>query len=531
MQNWFEHAIIYHIYPMGFCGAPKVNTGGEPVQRLDKVLEILPHLKEMNVDTVYFGPVFESVSHGYDTTDYRCIDRRLGTNEGFARICKTLHENGIRVILDGVFNHVGRNFPQFTDIQKNGQNSPYCGWFDNLNFGGPSPCGDPFWYEGWNGHYNLVKLNLHNPAVCDYLLESVGMWIDRFDIDGLRLDAADCIDFDFFRRLRQYCKSRKPDFWLMGEIIHGDYKRWANPEMLDSVTNYECYKGIYSSHNDKNYFEIDYSINRQSGANGIYKGIALYNFVDNHDVNRIASMLNNPAHLFNVYTLLYAMPGIPSIYYGSEYGIAGRKENNSDDPLRPCYDYQELPGANRELYRHIVKLGRIYRAYPALRTGEYHTVIIRNQQVLFSKTLQDQTIFVALNLSDEGYRFEFDTPMPEMVDVLSGSSIPVSGGRACADVPPHTGMILVRDDILNREPEQPELAMVLPRTLQVGGVYRHFKGGQYRVLTVAKHSETLEELVIYQSCGEGGAVWARPKAMFLDSLPDGRERFALESNM
>ena len=357
------------------------------------------------------------------------------------------------------------------------------------------------------------------------------MWIDRFDIDGLRLDAADCIDFDFFRRLRQYCKSRKPDFWLMGEIIHGDYKRWANPEMLDSVTNYECYKGIYSSHNDKNYFEIDYSINRQSGANGIYKGIALYNFVDNHDVNRIASMLNNPAHLFNVYTLLYAMPGIPSIYYGSEYGIAGRKENNSDDPLRPCYDYQELPGANRALYQHIVKLGRIYRAYPALRTGEYHTVIIRNQQVLFSKTLQDQTIFVALNLSDEGYRFEFDTPMPEMVDVLSGSSIPVIGGRACADVPPHTGMILVRDDILNREPEQPELAMVLPRTLQVGGVYRHFKGGQYRVLTVAKHSETLEELVIYQSCGEDGAVWARPKAMFLDSLPDGRERFALESNM
>ena len=178
-----------------------------------------------------------------------------------------------------------------------------------------------------------------------------------------------------------------------------------------------------------------------------------------------------------------------------------------------------------------MKLGRIYRAYPALRTGEYHTVIIRNQQVLFSKTLQDQTIFVALNLSDEGYRFEFDTPMPEMVDVLSGSSIPVSGGRACADVPPHTGMILVRDDILNREPEQPELAMVLPRTLQVGGVYRHFKGGQYRVLTVAKHSETLEELVIYQSCGEDGAVWARPKAMFLDSLPDGRERFALESNM
>ena len=268
-MNWYDNAIIYHIYPLGFCGAPKFNDNSEVQYRLDKVLDWIDHFKEMNVDAVYFGPVFESVEHGYDTTDYRQIDRRLGDNNSFKNICKVLHQNGIRVILDGVFNHVGRTFPQFTDIQQNGRNSQYCGWFQNLNFDGQSPCGNNFWYEGWNGHYNLVKLNLRNPDVCNYLIDTVNFWIEEFDIDGIRFDAADCIDFDFFKQIRSFCKNKKSDFWLMGEIIHGDYKRWANPEMLDSVTNYECYKGLYSSHNDKNYFEINYSINRQSGDYGI----------------------------------------------------------------------------------------------------------------------------------------------------------------------------------------------------------------------------------------------------------------------
>ena len=160
-MSWYENAIIYHIYPLGFCGAPKTNEGGEPVRRLEKVLDWIPHLLEMNVDAVYFSPIFESVEHGYDTIDYKMIDRRLGDNAMFKHICEEFHKNGIHVILDGVFNHVGRKFFAFTDIQEKGQNSPYCGWFQNLNFGGHSPCGDPFWYEGWNGHYNLVKLNLN----------------------------------------------------------------------------------------------------------------------------------------------------------------------------------------------------------------------------------------------------------------------------------------------------------------------------------------------------------------------------------
>ena len=297
MGNWFDNAVLYHIYPLGFCGAPRFNEGDKVEYRLDKLVSWIPHLKEMSVDAVYLGPVFESAEHGYDTTDYKMIDRRLGDTESFKAICAELHSNGIRVILDGVFNHVGRNFFAFKDVQEKGSASKYCGWFHNLNFGGQSPCGDNFWYEGWNGHYNLVKLNLRNPQVVEHLFDAVNYWIDEFEIDGIRFDAADSMDFEFFKRIRAMCKGKKSDFWLMGEIIFGDYKRWANPEMLDSVTNYECYKGLYSSHNDANYFEIDYSINRQFGKSGIYKGINLYNFVDNHDVNRLASTLKNPEHI------------------------------------------------------------------------------------------------------------------------------------------------------------------------------------------------------------------------------------------
>lgn len=525
---WYDNAIIYHIYPLGFCGAPKFNENNAVEYRLDKVLDWIEHFKKLNISAVYFGPVFESVEHGYDTTDYKTIDRRLGDNNSFKKICQTLHENGIKIILDGVFNHVGRNFPQFVDIQQNGQNSQFCGWFQNLNFGGNSPLGDNFWYEGWNGHYNLVKLNLRNPAVCDFIVDVINFWIDEFDIDGIRFDAADCIDFDFFKRIRSFCKSKKNDFWLMGEIIHGDYKRWANSEMLDSVTNYECYKGLYSSHNDKNYFEIDYSINRQSGNYGIYKGINLYNFVDNHDVNRLASTINNTQLLKNVYTLMYTMPGIPSIYYGSEFGLTGRKENNSDDNLRPCLDLNNIPDADNELLSHIIRLGEIYKAYSPLRTGFYSTIILRNQQLLFKKELNGQAVYIALNLEDKNFDFNFHSDMPELIDVLSNNKINVDNGNAHLNLPPFSSAILVADNRINSSETKADTKIVdnSPTKIVVGGKYRHFKGNEYEVIGVAKHSENLEELVIYKALYGEGQIWARPVSSFISFAGDVR-RFTL----
>lgn len=462
MEHWINSAVFYHIYPLGFCGCPEYNPGGEPVQRLEKLREWIPHLKELGVNALYLGPVCQSVKHGYDTTDYYQIDCRLGDNDSFAALCDALHENGIRVVLDGVFNHVGREFWAFRDVREKGQASPYCGWFQNLNFGGGSPMGDPFWYESWGGHYELVKLNLKNPEVRNHLLNAVGMWMDRFHIDGLRLDAADCVDFDFFRALKHYTKSRDPEFWLMGEIIHGDYARWANPEMLDSVTNYECWKGNWSAHNSKNYFEIAHSLNRQFGPGGIYHGLRLYNFTENHDVDRLASTLTDPALLENVYTLLYTMPGVPSIYYGGEWAVEGKRTPHSDVVLRPCLELSDMEQRDQGLCRHLAALSRIRRSFPALAVGDYENVVIKNEQLVFRRSTPEQRIYVLFNLSHQEFGLEFRHNEPVLQDVLNGDeTYHNDGGRTWVVMPPCSAKILVgAPDRFTWRAEEPQAVTV-----------------------------------------------------------------------
>ena len=538
-MSYINEAVIYNIYPLGFCGAPKHNDG-KLEYRLDKIYDIIDHLKKMSVNVVVFNPLFESTSHGYDTIDYRKVDKRLGDNESFKKICKALHDNGIRIMLDGVFNHVGRDFFAFKDVQEHLWDSRYCGWFQNLNFDGNSPLGDRFWYEGWEGHYELVKLNLHNPEVVDYLLGSVNFWIDEFDIDGLRLDAADCVDIDFFKKLRYTCKSRKPDFWLYGEIIHGDYNRWANSDTLDSVTNYECYKGIYSSHNEHNYFEIAHSLNRQFANGGIYQNIYTYNFVDNHDVNRIASVLRDKNHLFNVYTMLYTMPGVPSIYYGSEFGIEGMRTSHSDAELRPCLDLNNIPNANYELFNHIAKLGKVRLALDALKYGKFENANIKNETLVYKRFSDNQTVFVAFNLTNHDERIGFDARYNgKLTDVLDNNRMFDASGWTEVDMKPYSARILVVNDgnfkLDLSEETQTKSVESTPKAEEMTnediniGRYRHFKGGVYDVIGFAKHSETGEKLVIYKSAENPDDVWARPYDMFAEIIDrDGQKikRFA-----
>ena len=318
---WSDSSIFYQIYPLGFSGAPKENDG-VLVPRIRKVIEWIPHLKRLHVDAVYFSPVFESDRHGYDTRDYRKIDCRLGSNADFSEVCKILKENGIRIVLDGVFNHVGRGFFAFQDVLEKRWDSEYKDWF-YIHFDGNSCYNDGFSYEGWEGHFELVKLNLDNPKVKEYLFSCVKAWMEEFQIDGLRLDVAYCLNENFMRELRHFCDSIKPDFLLLGEILFGDYKRIVNDAMLHSCTNYECYKGLYSSFNDLNLFEINYALNRQFGKdNPIYRGLHLLSFAENHDVTRVASILKDKRHLPLLYTMLFTMPGIPCIYYGGEWGIS-----------------------------------------------------------------------------------------------------------------------------------------------------------------------------------------------------------------
>lgn len=419
MTNWIDNAVFYHIYPLGFCGAPHKNEGGDAVSRILKVIDWIPHLKKMNINAVYFGPVFESAEHGYDTSDYMKIDRRLGNNDDFAKVCKALHENGIKVVLDGVFNHVGREFWAFRDIREKGSSSPYCGWFANLNFGGNSPMGDNFWYEGWEGHYNLVKLNLKNPDVVNHILSAIDFWKSEFDIDGIRFDVAYCLDFDFLRCVHNHCKSKYSDFWLLGEVVHGDYSRWANNEILDSVTNYECYKGLYSSINDKNYFEIAHSIKRLIGDGGIVADRKLYNFVDNHDVDRVASRLTNPDTIYNLYTLLFTMPGCPSVYYGSEWALTDKKDG-TDYPLRPCLELDKM--GDNPLIDHIARLAYAKQTLGALQNGRFEQIHLGNREFAFKRAGGGADVFVLLNINDGDYSFNFDHGSDRVIDILSGDA-------------------------------------------------------------------------------------------------------------
>lgn len=446
-MSWEQSAVFYHIYPLGLCGAPWVNPGGEPVSRIRCLMDWIPHLKRLHISAVYFSPLWESGTHGYDTHDYTVLDRRLGTNDDFAAVCDALHENGIRVVVDGVFNHVGRGFFAFQDVLKNGQSSPYCSWFCNLWFGGSNRFGDPFSYESWHGCEELVKLNLSNPDVVRYLEDAILGWMDRFHIDGIRFDAADCIDKGFFRHIRQITKSKNPEFWLMGELIHGNYAQYANPEMLDSATNYECWKGIWSSHNDKNYFEINYAMNRQKD---IYPNLCLYNFADNHDVTRLASQLRDKRHLPLVYALLYAMPGIPSVYYGSECGIEAVKQQGSDENLRPALTLSDLRPEQNPLCQFLCTLGAAYERLPALHTGSFATVEVRNQQLCFRRGDGDSAVYCLLNLQDCPSGLPLPVSGDGWCDQLTGAA--VSAGTVT--VPAFTAMWIAKGTpALSQQPE------------------------------------------------------------------------------
>ena len=336
-MSWYNEAIFYHIYPLGLAGAPKQNDYSEPVHRLNTLLPWIDHIKEIGCTALYIGPLFESVGHGYETTDYKKLDSRLGTNEDLTAFVKACHEKNIKVIFDGVFNHTGRDFFAFKDIQQNREHSRYLNWYCNVNFWGNNEYNDGFSYDNWGGYNLLVKLNQRNPEVQNYICDVIRYWVSEFDVDGIRLDAADVLDFDFMRALHRTAEEVKPDFWLMGEVIHGDYSRWVNGETLHSVTNYALHKALYSGHNDHNYFEIAHTVKYLQNMGNL----DLYNFVDNHDVERIYTKLSNKAHFNPVHVLLYTLPGVPSIYYGSEFGIEGRKERSSDDSLRPALELKD----------------------------------------------------------------------------------------------------------------------------------------------------------------------------------------------
>ena len=448
---WYDEAVFYHIYPLGLTGAPKENSYGEPVHRLNTLLPWIGHIKEIGCNALYIGPLFESVGHGYETTDYKKLDTRLGTNEDLTNFVAECHKQGIRVILDGVFNHTGRDFFAFQDIKQNRENSQYKDWYCDVNFWGNNSYNDGFSYANWGGYDLLVKLNQKNPAVKDYICDVIRFWVSEFDIDGIRLDAADVMDFEYMKALRNVANEVKPDFWLMGEVIHGDYSRWANDGTLHSVTNYMLHKALYSAHNDHNYFEVAHTIKYVNDMVG--NNLKLYTFVDNHDVERIYTKLNNKAHFEPVHIMLYTLPGIPSLYYGSEFGIEGRKDRYSDDSLRPALNYDDYKDAvqTNPCTKLIATLGKLRQNVKALCYGEYKQLELQNTCFAYARILDGKSVITTVNNGDNEacMNVEAMAQSSEYVGALTGRSVSVNNGRIQVSVPANSGEIWIPKELMS----------------------------------------------------------------------------------
>ena len=428
-MTWYDDSVVYQIYPLGLTGAPYENDGVQS----HRILQLIDngwieHLSKLGTNCVILNPVFESEAHGYDTINYSMVDVRLGTNEDLRHVVDAFHEAGIRVLLDGVFNHVGRTFWAFEDVREKRQESEYAGWFD-INWDGNNEYGDGFSYANWAGVPYLVKLNHANFDLNEYCADVMRDWEEEYDIDGVRLDVAYCLDLGFLGYLREVADElsakRGEKFLLLGETMFGDYNTWMNDHACDTVTNYECYKGLWSSMNANNMHEVAYALERQSGDKpwDLYTGKHLLNFVDNHDVPRIATQLEDERKLKPLYGLLFGMCGVPCVYYGSEWGIEGKK-SDGDPALRPRI---EEPSWN-ELTDFIAKLAAAKKESQALCYGDFRSVVLTNKQCIFERKTSDERVLVAINADEEEYVAHFDAGCGTAVDLITGKMHDFGGG-------------------------------------------------------------------------------------------------------
>src|SRR3954454_7514098 len=330
----------------------------DPVPRLRGLEDWLDHLARLGCNGLALGPVFESHTHGYDPVDYFRVDRRLGTEQDLVDLVAACHERGIRVLLDGVFNHVGRDFPRFQQVLEEGPDSPAASWFDiDTSRAGP----DGFSYRDFEGHSALVALDHGNPEVADHVVGVMTYWCDR-GIDAWRLDAAYAVPPAFWRTVLPRVRERHPDVWVVGEVIHGDYTGYVTDSGVDSVTQYELWKAVWSSLNDRNLFELAHALRRHDA---MVRRFLPQTFVGNHDVTRLASRLTDPRHVALAVVLLLTLPGVPTLYYGDERGLTGVKEDRAggDDAVRPAYppapDVPDGPaGVVEELHRRLIGVRR-----------------------------------------------------------------------------------------------------------------------------------------------------------------------------
>jgi cyclomaltodextrinase len=293
-DDWVRHAIWWQVFPLGFVGAePALDPIDGPVRhRLHRIVEWLDYAVELGASGLALGPVFASGTHGYDTVDHFRVDPRLGDADDLAELFAAARSRGMRVLLDGVFHHVGRGFPAFARTLAEGPGAPEAGWFRRSRPGDPAAGAEPE-YDTFEGHHALVALDHANPAVADYVVEVMNHWLDA-GADGWRLDAAYAVPPEFWAAVLPRVRARHPDAYVVAEVIHGDYAEIVERSGVDAVTQYELWKAVWSSLTDHNLHELAWALQRHNDFLGSFVPLT---FVGNHDVTRIASAIPDERHL------------------------------------------------------------------------------------------------------------------------------------------------------------------------------------------------------------------------------------------
>jgi len=413
MPAWPEHVIWWHVYPLGFVSAPireDVDPDAAPEHRLDRLEPWLDHVISLGLNGLLLGPVFAAETHGYDTVDHFRIDPRLGDDEDFARLVGAARERGIRILLDGVFNHVGRGHAAFRELTEDGPNLFRGRWVDGR-----------FEAEVFEGHDALVALDHSSPAVVDLVVEVVCHWLER-GIDGWRLDAAYAVPSSFWAAVLPRVRERFPEAWFLGEVIHGDAAAIVQESTMDALTQYELWQGIWHGIADRNLFELSHAIERHDDLLATF---VPQTFVGNHDVTRIASAVG-PDLVPHALAVLFTVAGTPSVYAGDEFGWTAVKEERigGDDAVRPSFP--AAPG-DVEPHERILDAHRaliaLRRRKPWLWRAHTDVIEIANTALALRTAIGDDTVVVALNVGDE----PVSLPIADGRAVVAGEGSPVNG--------------------------------------------------------------------------------------------------------
>ena len=407
--DWVEHVIWWHVYPLGFVGAfPSDAAPQAHEHRLRHIAEWFDHAIALGASGIALGPIFASRTHGYDTTDHYRIDPRLGDDQDFDYLIAQARRRGLRVLLDGVFNHVGTDFARYREAV---HDDDAARWFR----------GRPGRFDTFEGHDGLLTLNHDNSEVADYTADVMAHWLRR-GADGWRLDAAYAVPQQFWASVLPKVRQAHPDAWFVGELIHGDYAAVVRETGLDSATQYELWKAIWSGLNDGNFFELDHALQRH---NDFQKAFAPLTFIGNHDVTRIASQLEHPEHLAHALVILMTVGGVPSIYAGDEFGYRGVKEERfgGDDAVRPEFGSPpaELDERGVEIWSLHQYLIGLRRRHPWLYAASTTSRRLENEQYVYESRHGDQALIVALNIGEKPLRMRLDSGRAE---VIAGSGAP-----------------------------------------------------------------------------------------------------------